>query len=106
MAIETGSISVTSVERTFRINIETPYQGDPWVTAFREVILSDGTGVIARKEIGSTQRALSKISADTIMVAGKTYLMTEIAGVISAVADQWRQEDVAASAAAAAEIVA
>jgi hypothetical protein len=31
-------------------------------TAFGEVILSDGTGVIARKDICSTQRALSKIA--------------------------------------------
>lgn len=47
MAIESGqeTLTVTTIKRTFRVNLETPRGGDPMISIFREVwrLLADGT---------------------------------------------------------------
>lgn len=97
MAIDLGTenVVVTSQERTWRINIETPLGGDPVVTVFREMVrtAADGT-VISKDTANRVSRSLSAAAAQSFTVEGKNYTTAEIAGVIATVADVWRQEDI------------
>jgi hypothetical protein len=106
MAIEQGTetVTVTSQERTWRVNIETAMGADPVVTAFRETIrtASDGS-VISKEPAGSTERRLSAVETQSFTVNGKAYTGAEIADIIAAVADTWRQQDIAAVAEAPAD---
>jgi hypothetical protein len=105
MAIDQGTevIALTSQERTWRINIETPKGGEPVVTVWRETVktASDGS-IISREGVGRpVERSLSAIAGQTYNVGGKTYTTAEIAGAIAVIADAWRQEDIAAAQLAA-----
>jgi hypothetical protein len=101
LALGTESVVVTSQERTWRINIETPLGGDPVVTIYRETVRTavDGT-LISRETAAGVSRSLSDVAAQSLSVAGNKYTTAEIAGVIAAIADTWRQEDIDAAAAA------
>ncbi|MDP1867011.1 MAG: hypothetical protein Q8L13_11810 [Bradyrhizobium sp.] len=98
-------MTVKAQERSWRINIETPLGADPVVTVFREVVrtASDGA-VIARDPAGSFDRSLSASADQVFTVSGNKYTVGEIAVVIAAIADAWRQEDLDAAAAAAAAL--
>jgi hypothetical protein len=105
MAIDQGTatIAVTSQERTWRVNIETPKGADPVVTAFRELVRTGPNGEIISKEpIGNTQRSASTVATEmqpfTPAVPGQVS-GAELAGLISARADIWRLADIAAAAA-------
>jgi hypothetical protein len=105
MAIDQGTatIAVTSQERTWRVNIETPKGADPVVTAYRELVRTGPDGAIISKEmVGSTERAASQVATEmqpfTPAVPGQVS-GTELAGLISARADMWRLADIAAAAA-------
>lgn len=98
MAIDQGTetLAITTQERTWRINIETPKGGDAVVTVHREKVRTypDGT-VISREMVAEVRRSLSATAAQQITLGGNTYTVAEIAGVISAIADAWREEDIA-----------
>lgn len=105
MAIDHGTvtIAVTSQERTWRINIETPQGADPVVTVYREVVKTAPDGSIISKEtVGMVERSLTAVASQTFNVGDHKYTTAEVAGVIAAVADVWRQEDIAAQEEAAA----
>lgn len=57
MTIDQGTktLAVTTKERTWRTNIETPYGGEAVVTVWREVVMIGPDGkVISRENIGYT----------------------------------------------------
>lgn len=98
MAIDQGTetLAVTSQERTWRVNIETAKGSDPVVTVYRESVKTGPDGaIIAKERVTDTQRSLSGIAAQQYTVGGKDYTTAEIATVISAIADTWREEDIA-----------
>jgi hypothetical protein len=102
MAIDQGTetIAIKTQERTWRINIETPLGGDPVITSYRETVRTGPDGaVISREASVDTSRALSDVAAQAFKVGGNSYTTIEIAAVVAAIADTWRQEDIAAEAA-------
>lgn len=101
MAIDQGTatIAVTSQERTWRINIETPMGADPIVTAFRQVVKSAADGsVIAIDNASPAQRSLSSVATEnqpfTPSVAGQVS-GAELAALVASRADMWRAADIA-----------
>lgn len=107
MAIDQGTetLTITTKERTWRINIETAKGGDPTVTVHRETVRTTPDGTIISKEpCGQVSRLLSVTAAQTFKIGGAVYTMGEIAGVIAAIADAWRAEDIAAQEQAAQEL--
>lgn len=102
MAIDQGTetIAITTQERSWRINIETPQGGDSTVTVHRETVRTAPDGsAISHEPCGQVSRSLAATAAQAISVGGNDYTVAEIAGVISAIADAWRQEDIDAAAA-------
>lgn len=101
MALDQGTetLAITTQERSWRITIETPKGGDPTVTVHRETVRTapDGT-IISKEPCGQVSRSLSVTAAQTFKVGGNSYSVAEIAGVIAAIADAWRQEDIEAEA--------
>jgi hypothetical protein len=99
MAIDQGAttIAVTTQERTWRVNIETPKGADPVVTVYREVVRTGPDGAVISKEMsGTASRGLTAIAAESHTLNGKTLTMAELAGFIALIADAWRTEDIAA----------
>jgi len=98
MAIELGSESpvLTISERTWRVEIFCEAGTDPTIVAHREKIWTRANGTIAQRErlIPQVRRSLSAVASKT--VSGVTG--TQLAGLISAWADDLRAEDVAAPA--------
>lgn len=104
MAIDQGTetVSISTQERTWRINIETPIGQTPTVTAFREIIKSDGGGTIFAREIGiEVSRLADAVAAETFTAAGATVTGAQLAALISKAVDQWRQQDIDAAKPAA-----
>jgi hypothetical protein len=102
MAIEQGTetVAVTTEERTLHVTIDTPKGGDPTVMVFREIVRTTPDGAVLSKQDGAiVQRSLSQVAEETFAVGDKTYTGAEIAALISAVADTWRQQEIAAAAA-------
>jgi hypothetical protein len=105
MAIDQGTatIAVTSQERTWRVNIETPKGCDPVVTAYRELVRTGPDGAIISKEpIGDTQRCASEVASEPqpfVPAVPGQVSGAELAALISARADMWRLADIAAAAA-------
>lgn len=94
----TETIVLTIEERTWRLEIFTDKGVDPTVRAHREVVKTDASGNVISRETGVTvNRSLSQFASQSFTVAGKSYTGAEIANLISAVADTWRQEDIAAA---------
>lgn len=97
MAIDQGTetLAIKTEERTWHVTIETPKGGDPVVTVHREIVrtLPDGS-VISKEPCGSVSRSLSATAKQAFKVGGQSYTTAEIAGVIAAVADVWREEDI------------
>ena len=106
MATEQGTstIVVTTEERTWRTNIETPKGGDPVVTAYRETIktLSDGT-VLGRDQMSiRVDRSFSSTVANddkVTLLNGKVISAVEMAEAVAAFIDMWRHQDAAAESA-------
>ena len=107
MAIAQGTttIAVTSEERTWRVNIETPKGADPVVTVYREEVKSAADGsIISKAPNAQTQRALSTVATETQpftpAVAGQVS-GAELSQFIADRADMWRKADLAAASAGA-----
>jgi hypothetical protein len=99
MAIDQGTatVAVTSQERTWRVNIETPLGADPSITIQREEVKTDPSGAVLSKNPNAVvSRGLSAIATEQFTVGSRTYTVAEIATVIAAIADQWRTEDLTA----------
>lgn len=101
LAQGTATIAVTTQERTWRVEIETALGADPVVTVYRQTVKTDPSGNVLSIEMAPiARRALSAISAETQAftpsVAG---LITggELAALIAARADVWRQADITAA---------
>lgn len=99
MAIDKGEEAVTirTEERTWRIQIETPKGLDPNVTVFRETVrsLPDGT-IISKEATEEVRRSFSSISEQKFDIRGMAITGAQVAGILAAVADIWRQEDLKA----------
>lgn len=96
MAIDQGTTTetITSQERTWRINIETTINTDPVITVYRQAVKTSGDGsVISIDSAPIVVRNLSEVATQEFTVNDKTYTMFELATVIAAVADTWRTED-------------
>lgn len=96
MAIDRGTknVALSSEERTWRINIETPKNGDPVVTIYREVIASDADGIISKTPSAAVTRSLSATAGKSIKIGSSTVTVGDIANLIANLADAWRQEDI------------
>lgn len=95
----TETVSVTTQERTWRVNIETARHADPVVTGYREIVrtASDGS-LIAAEQAPQAERKLSAVAAQTLpFTAATAGVITglELAGLIAAWVDKWREEDIA-----------
>ena len=107
MAIDQGTatIAVTTSERTWRVNIETALGADPVVTVWRENVkkLADGS-ILAKEQAAIVTRSLSEVATQSITVPGTSISLTmaQVAALIAAAADAWREADLAAPAAPAA----
>lgn len=102
MAIDQGTetIEIATEERTWRINIETPKGGEAMITVYRETVKTGPAGeIILKQPSADVRRRLSDIATQSYTVGGNVYTTAEIAGVIAAIADIWREEDLAAAAA-------
>jgi hypothetical protein len=103
MAIYQGTetIAVTSQERTWRVSIETPKGGNPVVTVYRELVKTAADGsVISKETIAPAQRSLSAVATENqpfIPAVSGQISGAELAGLIAARGDMWRQEDIAGS---------
>lgn len=91
----TETITVKTEERTWCITIDTPKNSDPTVTIHREIVKTAPDGSIISKEpIGMVKRSLSATSSQKFKIGNESYTTAEIAGVIAAIADVWREEDI------------
>ena len=79
-------VTLVTSERTFRLEIEMPLGGDPFISGHREVVKSVGDTVIAREVVEPARRFLSKVEQ-----AAKVKQAIEI---LSELVDVWRAEDV------------
>lgn len=99
MAIEQGTetVSLTSEERTWRVEIFTDKGIDPLVRVHRQVIKStaDGT-ILSVQDNAIVERLQSAVMNDSFTAAGVTVTGAQLAALISQAADQWRAEDLAA----------
>jgi|SRR5947209_9693779 len=109
MAIDQGTetLAIKTQERTWRLTIETPKGGQYVATAYREVVRTtpDGT-VISKEPSGMTSRVLSDVQAEVqpfTPAAAGWISGAELAGLLAARADAWRQADLEAEAARLAE---
>lgn len=98
MAIKTGKKTVTieETERTWRTEIESPFGGEPTITAHREVMQVAEDGSVISRETGITvRRTLAELveSNDKVTVGKNVYTAAEIAAAIPAFIDQWREAD-------------
>lgn len=100
VAIEIGTeaVAVTTQERTWRINIETPSETVPAVTVYREVVKSDPSGVISKMQGITVTRQANFVVGDNFSADGITVSGAQLAALIAQAADQWRQEDVGEAA--------
>ncbi len=97
MAITQGTetISVTSEERTWRLEIFTEKGQQYSVRAHRETVRTDSEGNILSRERGVTvERTFSAIATEQFTIAGKAYTGGEVADALSAIADIRRQQDI------------
>ncbi len=97
MAIDQGTetVSISTQERTWRINIETPLGQTPVVTAFREIIKADSGGTIFARAIGiEVSRLADAVATEKFTAAGATVTGAQLAALISKAVDQWRQQDI------------
>ena len=92
--IGTETVAVTTTERTWRVQIETPRGQDPIVVAFREFVKTDPNGgVISQMQSGMTRRQLSAISGQFVKAAGVTVTYAQLAELIAQAADDFRTQD-------------
>lgn len=99
MAIEIGTetISITTQERTWRINIETPFNTVPTVTVYRELVKTDGNNIISRDQNAAvSQRTADAVTEQKYTALGASVTGAQLAALISVAADTWRVEDIAA----------
>lgn len=98
MAIDQGTetLSVMKSERTWRVEVFCERGEDPIVRAHRETITTTAAGeLVGRERAGVTvERKLSAVAAEQI----NGMSCAQLAAQIAAVADAWRQQDIAAAA--------
>ena len=82
-------VTLVTSERTFRLEIEIPLVGDPFISGHREIVKSVGDKVIAKDVVEPARRFLSKVEQ-----AAKVKQAIEI---LSELVDGWRAEDVRAA---------
>jgi hypothetical protein len=100
MALDIGSEDIGTLsikERTTEIVIRTPLGADPHISVTREKvwIMPDGVTAVKREGVRQVQRNASAILAQSFTAAGATVTGAQLAALIAAAADTWRQEDVA-----------
>jgi len=94
--IGTETVAITTTERTWRVQIETPRGQDPVVVALREFIKTDPNGgVISQMQSGMTRRQLSAIASESVTAGGVTVTYAQLAELIATAADTFRAQDLA-----------
>lgn len=102
MAIDQGTENLTLVksERSWRVEIFCEHGADPLVRVHRETVGVAGGQIVSRERAGVVvERQLSAVATEQI----NGMSCAQLAAQISAVADAWRQQDIAAAAAEASE---
>lgn len=103
MAIDQGTatLAVTSRERSWRINIETPKGADPVVTVFRQTVkTADAGSTVAIDAAPAAQRNLSAVATETQPFTPATpgvVTGAELATLVANRGDMWRMADIAAA---------
>jgi len=102
MTIDLSSFTGKTQERTYRIEVNIPYEGDAFLRAYREIIVIDDKGtLLGRQEGDVVDRVFSDISALSFPLAdGTTLTGQQFSDAIDGVTDQLRQTDIAAASAA------
>lgn len=105
MAIDKGetTLTVRTSERTWRVEIETARGQVPTITAHRETIRVAGEDLISRETGIVVRRSLDELeqSKDSVTAYGITVTALQMAALVAAFVDQWREQDLAAADAAA-----
>jgi hypothetical protein len=96
VTVGTETVAVTTIERTWRVQIETLRGADPVVQGFREFVKTDANGnVLSQMPSGQTRRQLSAISAATVTADGVTVTFAQLAALVSEAIDTFRTQDLA-----------
>lgn len=94
----TEQLTLTSQERTWRCQIETPFGSDYVLQAFRETVRTADGALFGQpdKNAGVVTRTLSNAAADTVTLAsGKTVNVPELAEALVRHIEAWRAADLA-----------
>lgn len=92
----TENITVTSQERTWRVQIECPFEQDYVLQAFRETVRTVDGDLFGdpNKGAGVVTRALSQVRTDTVTLgSGKTVSIIELAEALVKHIEAWREAD-------------
>lgn len=99
MAIEQGTqtLAVTTEERTWKVEVFCEKGADPIVRIHRQLVRTNAAGEVLSVDNNATvERRQSEVGADSITATGVTVTGNQLAALVSAAADQWRTEDLAA----------
>ena len=93
MAIDHGTetVTLTTTERTWRVDIQTALDVDPIIMGHREIVKMDGETVSSKTPAGLTMRYLSKVTDET--VPGTTLTVGQMVEAFAALIDKWCSED-------------
>lgn len=90
------SLTITTQERTWRLQIECPFNADYVLQAFRETIRSVDGEVLSKTDAGQIVRTLSGAADDEVTLeSGKTITIHEMAEALVKHIEAWRAEDLA-----------
>ena len=97
--------SVKLIDRTFRVEINTPYKGEYYISVHRQIQKEDAQGEALGNpdRLPSTNRAFLSVLSETVTLSqasNATISAAEIAEAIELFANRWREEDIVAEAAA------
>jgi hypothetical protein len=91
--IETATLQLTVIERTYKIEILTPVGEDPQIRVYRERVWQREDGSVVQRdiEIPPVVRRLSAIAAEAFTLPENT--CAGLAAAIAQRADDWRAAD-------------
>lgn len=94
----TETLTVTTVQRTWRIHVFSDFGTDYRVEYLREEIrkLPDNTVIGRNQTLPNVSRGLAAVAAETVtLTSGKTISGAELAEALSRFGDKWAAEDAA-----------
>lgn len=93
--IDSSSLTVDTVKRTWRVTVDCPVGASPHLTAHRELIRTVDGEVIARDQhAGTVTRTLSDVASEKVTLGDGTVLTpAHIAEALASTIEIWETED-------------